>query len=303
MRQHYRTELRSPTLASIKPEISQALQSLLDEIRATEDAKVMRTTASFYRRPAQAAKPTTRSRTHPTSCPVCQEAARGDFHHYLSECTYLPDTNRKVIAKARQIVGILDCDGSDPEEEPQDYQPAPPGNQPTPSALRIQVPQSSYLDTFYRHSPVHITIDIGATGNMIRLSTVQKLKVEICKSAQSAHKADGSSPLKVIGETKLSFTHGQHVFQFDRLVVENLDVEVLAGTPFMEANDIAVHPAKCLITLPDGSSFTYGSSDDRSRQQAACRTVCSYALPQLQPHYGMEITGCPKSSFLYFISL
>ena len=71
----------------------------------------------------------------------------------------------------------------------------------------------------------------------------------------------------------------------------------------MEANDIAVHPAKCLITLPDGSSFTYGSSDDRSTQQAACRTVCSYALPQLQPHYGMEITGCPKSSFLYFISL
>ena len=138
---------------------------------------------------------------------------------------------------------------------------------------------------------------------MIRLSTVQKLKVEIGKSAQSAHKADGSSPLKVIGETKLSFTHGQHVFQFDRLVVENLDVEVLAGTPFMEANDITVHPAKCLITLQDGSSFTYGSSDDRSTQQVACRAVWSYALPQLQPHYGMEITGCPKSSFLYFISL
>ena len=170
-------------------------------------------------------------------------------------------------------MGILDCDGSDPEEEPQDYQPAPTGNQPTSSALRIQVPQSPYLDTFYRHSPVHITIDSGATVNMIRLSTVQKLKVEICKSAQSAHQADGSSPLKVIGETKLSFTRGQHVFQFDRLVVENLDVEVLAGTPFMEANDIAVRPAKHLITLPDGSSFTYGSSDDCSTQQAVRRAV------------------------------
>ena len=60
MKQRYRTELHSPTLASIKPEISQALQSLLDEIRATEDAKVTRTTASFYRKPAQAAKTTTR---------------------------------------------------------------------------------------------------------------------------------------------------------------------------------------------------------------------------------------------------
>ena len=104
---------------------------------------------------------------------------------------------------------------------------------------------------------------------MIRLSTVQKLKVEICKSAQSAHQADGSSPLQVIGEIKLSFTRGQNVFQFEGLVVENVDVEVLAGTPSMKANDIAGRPAKHLITLADGSSFTYGSSDDRSTQQAA----------------------------------
>ena len=44
------------------------------------------------------------------SCPLCKKAGRGDFPHYLSECTYLPDTGRKFIAKARQIVGILDCD-------------------------------------------------------------------------------------------------------------------------------------------------------------------------------------------------
>ena len=34
--------------------------------------------------------------------------------------------------------------------------------------------------TFYRHNHVRITIDIGATGNMIRLSTVRKLKIKIC---------------------------------------------------------------------------------------------------------------------------
>ena len=49
-------------------------------------------------------------------------------------------------------MGILDCDESDPEEEPQEYQTAPTGNQPTPSALRIRVRQSAYLDTFYRHN-------------------------------------------------------------------------------------------------------------------------------------------------------
>ena len=44
------TELRSRTLASIKPEVSQALNSLLDEIRASDDAKVMRTATGGFRR-------------------------------------------------------------------------------------------------------------------------------------------------------------------------------------------------------------------------------------------------------------
>ena len=70
-------------------------------------------------------------------------------------------------------MGILDYNESDPEEEPQDYQPVPTGKQPTPTELRIEVRQSPYLDPFYRHNPVHITIDSGATGNMIHLSTVQ----------------------------------------------------------------------------------------------------------------------------------
>ena len=41
----------------------------------------------------------------------------------------------------------------------------------------------------------------------------------------------------------------------------------------MKANDIAVPPAKRLIALADGSSFTYGSSNDRSTQKAARRAV------------------------------
>lgn len=38
VKQRYGTELRTRTLASIKPEISQALNSLLQEICASEDA-------------------------------------------------------------------------------------------------------------------------------------------------------------------------------------------------------------------------------------------------------------------------
>ena len=43
------------------------------------------------------------------------------------------------------------------------------------------------------------------------------------------------------------------MFQCEGLVVENLNVVVLAGSPFMEAHDIAGRPAKRLITLAGGS--------------------------------------------------
>ena len=61
VKQRYGTELRSRTLASIKPEISQALDTLLDEIRTSEDAKVMRTSTQFQRhisRPSSASNTT-----------------------------------------------------------------------------------------------------------------------------------------------------------------------------------------------------------------------------------------------------
>jgi len=44
VKQRYGTELRSKTLASLKPEISQALDSLLDEIQVSNEAKVLRST-------------------------------------------------------------------------------------------------------------------------------------------------------------------------------------------------------------------------------------------------------------------
>ena len=43
VKQRYGTELQSRTLASIKPEISQALTFLLDEIRTANDAKITHT--------------------------------------------------------------------------------------------------------------------------------------------------------------------------------------------------------------------------------------------------------------------
>ena len=85
VKQRYGTELRSRTLASKKPEISQALTSLLDEIRAADDAKIMSTAVSNYRKPTSSRtsyKTNTRPNRPIRSCPLCKQAGRPDNAHF-----------------------------------------------------------------------------------------------------------------------------------------------------------------------------------------------------------------------------
>ncbi|VDI67074.1 Hypothetical predicted protein [Mytilus galloprovincialis] len=220
----YGTELRARTLASIKPEISQALESLLEELRTTEDAKSMRAAVKRFPKTKQSSFV---PRSNFKSCPLCKSAGRPD-RHFLSQCTYLPQQDRQFMAKAHNH------DNNDSTF--QDQFPV--------ASNRVQIQQSPYIDAYYGHNPTRLTIDSGATGNMIRASAATKLNAKITSSSQSAHQADGSSPLTVVGETRLTFTRDKHQLYFEGLVVENLDSDILAGIPFMEKNDISIRPAR-----------------------------------------------------------
>ena len=276
VKQRYGTELRSRTLASLKPEISQALDSLLDEIHTSESSRAMRTLTSPPLRAQRFQRPSTlRGRRNPQTrtripqrtskyCPLCREARRPD-NHYLSECTYLPEQDRRFIAKARQVANIFESDDENDDlcqveqVHLSDADPVKDDSDSTSLALRVQVRQSPYFDVFCGHQVVRVTVDSGATGNMIKTSTVQSIHGVINPSSQSAHQADGSSPLDVVGETKLTFTREDKEFTFEGLVIDNLDVDILAGTPFMEQNDVSVRPAKRQVCIGDDIVIPYGS--------------------------------------------
>ena len=267
VKQRYGTELRTRTLSSIKPEISQALDSLLDEITSAEDARVMRAAAGARSQnrswpQKQQRRPSNRN------CPLCKQAGRKDIHHFLSECTHLPESDRRFMQPKVRGTDVCDFDDEYP-----DQQPAPDEGEPVeqPQIQRIDVRQSPYLDAFCGHHMVRLTIDSGATGNMIRQSTAIRLGCDIKKSSQSAHQADGSSPLTIIGETSICLTRKNNKFAFTGLVVQNLDVELLAGTPFMEINDVAIRPAKRIISLADGTTCTYGTTDTALNRHAIRR--------------------------------
>jgi hypothetical protein len=163
------------------------------------------------------------------------------------------------MLKARQIIGILTIDSNDDDDVTNDTTSSYHTRDPSPITHRVQVRQSPYVDTFHHHHKSRITIDSGATGNMISLSAVRRLGADIRKSSQSARQADGSSPLTVVGETSLIFVRDKQKLLFEGLVVENLDVEILAGTPFMEYNDITIRPAKRQVILRDNTTYEYGS--------------------------------------------
>ena len=181
---------------------------------------------------------------------------------------YLPESDRRFMQL--KVPGTDVCDFDD---EYSDQQHAPDEGEPLeqPQIQRIDVRQSPYLDAFCGHHMVRLTIDSGATGNMIRHSTAVRLGCDIKKSSQSAHQADGSSPLTIIGETSICLTRKNNKFAFTGLVVQNLDVELLAGTPFMEINDVAIRPAKRIISLADGTTCTYGTTDTALNRHAIRR--------------------------------
>ena len=94
------------------------------------------------------------------------------------------------MVKARQIVGILDNDqDTDCDLDPDSAVPDTTLPSPDVVAYRVQTRQSPYMDVFHGHRVVRVTIDSGATGNMIRHSTAKHLGCPIISSAQSVQQA------------------------------------------------------------------------------------------------------------------
>ena len=188
--QRYGTELRNRTLASVRPEISQTLDSLLDQLHTSEEAKVVRSAPMGFGKPTYyhpSPRETPRSPRHkhpfkqrPTkSCPLCHQAGRPDFlSHFLSSCKYLPDSDRRFLSRVRQVTDIEDDLDYTDEHECEDNPPSNPqaccesDHSPnnTKVSRRMNVIQSPHLHAFFKYHPLRLTIDTGAETNMMKAS-------------------------------------------------------------------------------------------------------------------------------------
>ncbi len=269
VKQRYGTELRSKSLASLKPEVSQALDSLLDEIQTVSESKILRTAFQPPNRERNSSpQPPNNPKfkgtvTRNKTCPLCKQANRAQFHHYLSKCPFLPTSDRQYLTRARQIMAdspdMTHSDSDSDSPSVAECHPASHNHRIKLSGRRVSTKCSPHLKVFYNHHALQLTLDTGAETSMIKASIAKQIGATILKTKQTALQADGITPLTVTGEVHLKLHRNHFKLQLDALVVEELDVDVLAGTPFMAINDISVRPSRHQISIQDSHVTYYGT--------------------------------------------
>ena len=280
-------------MASIRTEISQCLPSLLSRLDKADDVSIR-----YSRIPCQK-----KQYSHHKECPLCVAAKRKSCNHYLSDCKFLPEQDKKYItgmrrqsktqnstieeslsefedseeeeddadcthakqmpirpSAARRVV--LEKPVSEPEQSHDEYihetddcvededdaderktharysAAQAPVNQSAPRKADIR--KSPQFKAVYRQHPLTVTLALGAGIEMVKATLAQALGVKIRKTTHTANQDDGTTPLNIVGKTTFSISQRGIDVTLKALVVSNLDVDILAGIPFMMMNDIAV---------------------------------------------------------------
>ena len=167
-------------------------RSLLDKICASDDAKLLGTAVyTDCRRLSQGSKgsyKTTPRKPHQVCWPCRYKSLPKRLCRFSGKTT--------GVIKSTQIVGILE-DDSEAYDEANTNLPCrnfkSVEHNSGAVACRVQARQPRYMDAFHSHHVIRVTIDSGATGNMIRHSTVKRFGSQIVSCTQSVHKVDDSS--------------------------------------------------------------------------------------------------------------
>lgn len=331
VKQRFATQLKMCTIASIREEISSSIEELIAELgtRDSPSPSVFQASSSYNRNQnsrfqqrgytnrnqnnrfsAQSSSytnpPRQRNPRQNLSCPICKQAGRRNFQHFLSSCPYLPPDDKKFISRARLIecLELEDNDNDDFQNFPSDMFESLPecqddsdsfNQQPhncrnivhedgndnsTPAKIQqVSICSSPFINAFVNNHSVKIILDTGATVNLINERLAKFLHLNVLPSNQTAKQADGVTNLPVIGETRFTLFRNNIVLDFEGLVIKGLESEILAGIPFLKTNDIAVRPSKSEITIGD-HRICYNINESIAPPASVSRVYCSQAICQ-----------------------
>ena len=236
-------------------------------------------------------------------CPLCQQAGRRNFQHKLYSCPYLPNDYKKFVDKVR-LIECLEEDQQGYQGQPQDYDNDFQYNQygandysvPTEELEamtfdsqgshnqnqvgRVSTSPSPWFFAHLNNRPVKITIDTGATVNLVNEQLLRSLNINFYPPSQSAHQADGldNNQLQIVGEVRFTMTWKNYTLHFEGLVSRHLGSEILAGMPFMKSNAILVDPMEDALYIR-GEKHVYLPQNALGNKASISRVVSAAICP------------------------
>ena len=184
VKERFGTELRQRTLASIKNEISQSLPSMLSKLQSLDESTVRFTRSKTGSRSQEQAW---------KECPICKSANRRSYDHFLTQCKYLPDHDRRYLQrkekrpKSRKITVEVPLSESDESDSEEDYEAKATTDVSSPSVRKVSTKKSPQFKAFHREYPVTVTLDTGAETNMVKESLAHSLRVNVKKKTLILH--------------------------------------------------------------------------------------------------------------------
>ena len=271
VKQRYASELRNKSLASLREEISESLNALLAELTG-ENAAVSRMSRPYKYQSTRNQSFGNATSNQKNFCILCSTNNR-QANHYLSTCTFVPESDRKFMRKswARGIEVQEDDEYIEPDNIVPNTDRVSVSHDS--QVRRVDVEHSPVLFAEYGKHYVPLTIDCGAESNLIKKSFANYLGVPIQRTTCTASQADGKSNLKIVGEVHCNFKFRNIDLKFNGLVAESLQDDVIAGMPFQATNDVYPRPAHKKIYIGDKEVVKYNTSSKQSHTNKNNRIV------------------------------
>ena len=270
--QRFITQLRDHTYGCILPEISRSVESLLEELsnpvpvhRVTYPSssksysskpfyKSNPNSQSYSSKPFYKSNPNSQFRQNPGKhCQFCKMTGKKMFHtHQMEDCLFMKKLNSQNSA-----VHQVTYENSDWDLQCQEFyefteeEPEPPKEF---VINHMKGDASPVLELRSKDKICLITLDTGAPCNLVKESKARELEATIRPTLQKVRMADGATSLDVVGETDLTLYRNNKAYHLPAIVCRDADTDILAGIPFMKANDVAVRPYADEIIL-GGTEF------------------------------------------------
>ena len=212
----------------------------------------------------------------PKSCPLCKQAGCND-QHFLSACSHLPPEDRTYLSLF-YLTSALD----DEEPDYAEYTPSPfhskDDHSPCTLACTVSCCVGTKQSPHFKATSTTTHLDTGAETRMMKSSVAHSIGAPIEQSSQQALQADVVTPLAIAGETHLILSWADEHLPLDALVVDDLEVDILVGTPFLIINDITVCPENCQVHIQDSEMIHCEHPDDTITGSHAVWCAQSFTL-------------------------